>query len=232
MELREVKRKAKAGDFIRVCNNAVYLVGCKPGDIVYIDGELQKPLGDGFIQGCGASYDLDEYVVLKKVKTNKVKEVKRAAKPGEYIKLTKARFGFNEVGDVLKVNTTQETRVSVSPADHLRGGVISSIFGYGGDWEYPHSDYVVLEGYTSRGKPEAKPETTPETKKYKIVITEGDKVLHSLESDAILALVDSEREIISLSCMSCDPKTKAFMLRGLSSLTEDVINSILSEGAK
>ena len=59
-----IKKRARVGDHIIIRDNPGMVVGCKAGDIIYIDGESQKPTPSGFIWGCGASYEAGNYYVL------------------------------------------------------------------------------------------------------------------------------------------------------------------------
>ena len=78
-----------------------------------------------------------------------VKEVKRSAKVGEYIKIVKPLYTFNEVGDILKVNHIRcSGGVDVRVEDHPRDA--SKPTWWGGDpdsWYYGPDKYVVLENY-------------------------------------------------------------------------------------
>lgn len=82
--------------------------------------------------------------VVKKLReekaSNQVKEVKRQANAGEYIKLIHKRYSFDHIGEILKVNgVLWGTLIKVKrPNPDLFGGRL---------WMYDSSDYVVLEGY-------------------------------------------------------------------------------------
>ena len=76
-----------------------------------------------------------------------MREVKRAAKVGEYIKLTGNSYSFNKVGDILKVSEVENSsvglaRVLVEDHPHYPSSSRQS-----GTWSYLMDEYVVLEGY-------------------------------------------------------------------------------------
>ena len=76
-----------------------------------------------------------------------MREVKRAAKVGECIKLTGNSYSFNKVGDILKVSEVKNSsvglvRVLVEDHPHYPSSSRQS-----GTWSYLMGEYVVLEGY-------------------------------------------------------------------------------------
>lgn len=71
------------------------------------------------------------------------KEVKRVAKKGEYIKLTKPTYTFDKNGDILKVDKAEGLLIFVKGRNHKR-----KIDGCRNDdqlWAYEEDEYVVLE---------------------------------------------------------------------------------------
>ena len=73
----------------------------------------------------------------------KVREVKRQAKAGEYIKLVRTPFSFNEVGQILRVDGVTRTCAFVFGRNDPR-----AYEDYPDEkWHYKESEYVVLEGY-------------------------------------------------------------------------------------
>lgn len=86
-------------------------------------------------------------------KPKEVREVKREAKVGEYIKLTEEMFSFDKAGDVLKVNAVCNDYAETLPRDHPRrtGNSVT------GHWSYPSENYVVLENYTPETEPKEEP---------------------------------------------------------------------------
>lgn len=48
-------RPAQTGDYVIVSDRAVGMVGCKPGDILFIDGRKQEADDEGFIWRSGNS---------------------------------------------------------------------------------------------------------------------------------------------------------------------------------
>lgn len=71
-----------------------------------------------------------------------MKEVKRIAKVGEYIKLVNPQFTFDEVGDILKVDAVNGEMAQVLGKNHLRNTGSNDQL-----WNYPKNTYVVLENY-------------------------------------------------------------------------------------
>ena len=147
--VKEVKRPAKAGEYIKIVNewhNSLSRGKYTNGDI-----GLVTMLNDGAIKATINGYDdvpvSDwEYVVLENY-IPEVKEVKRPAKAGEYIRLIKPVFTFNQAGDILKVDYAYRNGgVSVKVEDHPRDAgkpawTDSNLYYYGYD------RYVVLENY-------------------------------------------------------------------------------------
>ncbi len=74
-----------------------------------------------------------------------MKEVKRKAKVGEYIKLTKKDFDFDEIGDILKVDSVRNNVVSVLGKNHKRDTNHPNV-----EWNYETDEYVVLEDYKEK----------------------------------------------------------------------------------
>ena len=81
-----------------------------------------------------------------------VKEVERQAKVGEYIKLIKKDYDFNEVGDILKVTSTDGMGVCVSTENQPHKDKIYSDCVF--PWYYINNEYIVLENYTPPEEPE------------------------------------------------------------------------------
>lgn len=90
--------------------------------------------------GC---YVRAEKLVHEQPTKQKVREVKRAAKAGEYIKLVCEAFSFNEVGQILRVDGVTGTCAFVIGRNDPR-----AYEDYPDEkWHYHESEYVVLEGY-------------------------------------------------------------------------------------
>lgn len=89
---------------------------------------------------------------------NDVKEVKRRAKKGEYVKIVDAEYSYGNYknGEILKI---------VDDVDYVR-------YGYGNGQYLHDSEYVVLEGY--KPEKEGKPEEPPKLYNGKIIFTKGD----------------------------------------------------------
>jgi hypothetical protein len=142
--VREVHSRAKAGERIKLINQ-VYSFN-QAGDILRVDGQY----GNELVYVCGINhprktddtneqwvYATDEYVVLENYQPPQVREVKRPAKVGEWVKVTGAycTFGDYQNGDVFKVGA-RYMGSSIRPKGHEV------------DWTYiSDSEYVVLENY-------------------------------------------------------------------------------------
>ncbi|QNO18959.1 hypothetical protein [Caproicibacterium amylolyticum] len=83
--------------------------------------------------------------VLKKLfgKSSKVKEVKRRAKPGEYIKIVNPVYSFNRLGDILRIDGIHDgCSPFVYGKNHPRKTTDDE-----DEWNYSIGMYVVLENY-------------------------------------------------------------------------------------
>lgn len=81
---------------------------------------------------------------VRKNNVKPLKAVKRCAEVGEYIMLISKMWGFNRIGDVLKVSSVTHSLVQVEERNHPR----SLKRNHGGYlWNYTSRTYVVLEGY-------------------------------------------------------------------------------------
>lgn len=81
---------------------------------------------------------------VRKNNVKPLKAVKRPAEVGEYIMLISKMWGFNRIGDVLKVSSVTHSLVRVEERNHPR----SLKRNHGGYlWNYTSRTYVVLEGY-------------------------------------------------------------------------------------
>ena len=152
-KVREVKRKAKVGETIKVVK-----AQCNPtyenGDILTV--RRISPGGGVWVKDFsgGEAYLCDsEYVVLEncKVTDSKSKEVKRKAKVGEYVKMLDTDAGYckDDICEVIALYKggdgdvfirTKEMQSSYDAVDASRP--IEQPFSYA-----MQSEYVVLEGY-------------------------------------------------------------------------------------
>jgi len=107
------------------------------GDSIYFDGSDPWSIRFNAIEG--------------KVIEPTIKEVKRHAKIGEYIKLTKQAFVFSKIGDVLHVTSHGYSCAQVLGKDHPRPTRDNDE-----KWNYIDAEYVVLEGYIPENKPAVK----------------------------------------------------------------------------
>ena len=161
-KVKEVKRHAKVGEYIKIVEGSrLFTESYKTGDILQVYKQGKCNFGPGVF--CHVKNKLDafsifinddgnpiihdrEYVVLEGYKPEpEVKEVKRAAKVGEYIKIVEPYItaGLYKKGDILKVNNANKSNGDVY-CDGIRLLRMCHVI--------KGSEYVVLEGY----KPEKK----------------------------------------------------------------------------
>ena len=78
-----------------------------------------------------------------------VKEVKRKAEVGEYIKLVHCDYAFNDVGDILKVDQAELPHVVDVYGRNMPNQEKYTGYEFNPDysWSYCESEYVVLENY-------------------------------------------------------------------------------------
>jgi hypothetical protein len=170
-EVKEIKRKAKVGEYIKI-------VCADPINADYHDGDIFEVKGIGhYFSGTARVSDEDakrsnapasdglypivqsEYVVLEGYKPpKKVKEVKRHAKFGEYVKIVAPSLtgGHYKKGDILKV-VNEGPEELWSAENYVKCEVSDrpdpySVFDY---------EYVVLEGYEPEKKAETKFDKKP-----------------------------------------------------------------------
>ena len=155
--VKEVKRQAESGEYVKVINaDRVPTTNNKPdyrnGDVIkIIKGGLQAQyaVGEGD-NGRHRVLNKNEYVVLKGYTPEDkplceptVKEVKRPAKVGEWIKVTTARGHGVKVGTIEKVTSLHGSGVYINNDVWGSGNLLFE------------DNYVVLENY----QPEDKPKT-------------------------------------------------------------------------
>lgn len=155
-EVKEVKRRAEVGEYVKIVKPECTWNTYKEGDILkVVDNSLFSDM-----VGCetrnGRVPVLDrEYVVLENYKPE-VEEVNRKAKVGEYVKIVNTKgtttWGKYSEGDILKVVEASICHnMVVCETPKGRVGVLDR-------------EYVVLEGY----KPEEKKVEEPEVKEVKV----------------------------------------------------------------
>jgi len=142
-EVKEVKRPAKVGEYIKIVEACDNVGAYKNGDVLQVESTgtcCAKPMVNVTKFTWPFIWE-KEYVVLENYEPPKkpeVKEVKREAEVGEWIKIVDADFtlGKYKNGDILKVrepkNYGKRTGVYVEN--------ITSLF-------IAHDEYVVLENY-------------------------------------------------------------------------------------
>ena len=142
-EVKEVKRPAKVGEWIKIVDASDSCGKYKNGDILQVDStrtyyERSRVNVTKFtwpyIWG-------EEYVVLENYEPPKkpeVKEVKREAEVGEWIKIVDADFAFGRYknGDILKVR--EPKNYGKRPGVYVENITVPFI---------DHDEYVVLENY-------------------------------------------------------------------------------------
>lgn len=139
-EVKEVKRPAKVGEWIKIVE-PFFTAGCyKTGDILKVCRVNDSDLGVYTERNPGFYISNKEYVVLENYEPPKkpeVKEVKRKAKVGEYIKIVNAHetWGYYVNGDIFQV-------------DSIKGWGTLGVYVPKKNWPYIADDeYVVLENY-------------------------------------------------------------------------------------
>lgn len=153
-KVKEVNRKATKGEWIKIVNPYDTKGKYKKGDVLkVIDtawSEDVRTAYDGFGNTGTPGYNYinrDEYVVLENYKPEpEVKEVKRKAKAGEYVKIMDPflSLGKYSKGDVLRVMSDRgvygsSSAITCRTADH-------------GEYTINDTEYVVLENYKPNKK--------------------------------------------------------------------------------
>ena len=147
---KEVKRSAKVGEYIKIvkewhssASRGKYTNG-DIGLVTMLNGVAIKATINGYDDVPVGRW---EYVVLENY-IPEVKEVKRPAKAGEYIKIIKPLYTFNQVGDILKVDHIRcNGGVYVRVEDHPRDASKPTWWTDSDSWYYGPDKYVVLENY-------------------------------------------------------------------------------------
>ena len=104
---------------------------------------------DEFNFNTGARLAFDRLIGEEKT-AEKWRVVHRPARVGDYIRIKRTNFSFNEIGDILKVAEVNEHYVSVKACDHPRDTRSYSNY----LWHYPHHYYEVIEPCTAEKKEE------------------------------------------------------------------------------
>lgn len=113
---------------------------------VELDERVYNHNCDGKTKAGHGCYALIKHLTHEQPTKQKVREVKRKAKTGEYIKFIKPFGGIVKPGDIAKVNFVYETgALTVQERDlpHKSGCEVDEHF----NWYVPLCTYVVLEGY-------------------------------------------------------------------------------------
>ena len=130
-EVKEVKRKAKVGEWIKIVH--AVMAGCyyKDGDIL----KVVKTSGIGVYVECGAAVFHTEYVVLENYSPEEKpseapkKEPKKIAKVGDFIKITSFNYG-DKIGTVAEVIEVDETYARYKSNKAYRGYYVARHDGY------------------------------------------------------------------------------------------------------
>lgn len=150
-------------DHFRLDCNKTIVIYCKDNEVIAFD----KSTGNKGIARCcpGDTFDFETGAKLafERLTSSQVKEVKRYAKPGEYIKIVKPSgcdIDEYKKGDILKV--VEYDNAYTSPGTAYYKNEI---------WKYVDSEeYVVLEGY------EPPKQEIPTYYNGKIIFTKGDDI--------------------------------------------------------
>lgn len=112
--VKEVKRAAEVGEYIKIVHaNPVYGQHYKIGDVFKVTKTHCPAAADVSVDGVKNMIDGYEYVVLEGYQPDSVKEIKRHANKGEYIKVTSTDFPSRyKDGDILLV-TDDESQSSM-----------------------------------------------------------------------------------------------------------------------
>lgn len=104
---------------------------------------------DEFNFNIGAKLAFDRLICEEKT-SEEWRVVHRHARAGDYIRIKKASFSFNEIGDILKVAESHRDYISVKACDHPRGTDAYSDY----LWHYLPHYYEVVEHVTAEKKEE------------------------------------------------------------------------------
>ena len=212
---KSIKCAAKKGAVLKVYKTENATSWCQPGGVYC---ELPEKCGAPYRNDNGNLIILDsEYDVLVNYKP-KVKEVKRIAKKGEYVKIVHplmALFHYKE-GDIMKVESESMYRNCVSCV--APDGVNVNLYS---------QEYVVLENYIPEEKVEdKKPEVTSSYKsamdKFREACTKTWKDLHPT---IVAHIVEGRKTIVKLSNGSvgiavCSPDDAFDIYEGLRLATD------------
>lgn len=149
----------KVGDRVVIKSNAHRWIVGKAGKIVSVEGNLYGVETDEAhetLHTCGLQAKAnhgwycfaDEFSHEKPTKPE-VREVKRIAKVGEYIKLINCDYTFDKPGNILRVDETSHGLVFVYGRNHP---YTPDYYDEKISWSYSADQYVVLEGYKPEGK--------------------------------------------------------------------------------
>lgn len=226
--VKEVKRKAKVGEYIKIVDPKVTYGHYKKGDILEVHGVYKNGGVDVWgTDGADVYVLYKEYVVLENYipEEKPFKEVKRKAKVGEWIKVVDAYLtsGLYKNGYILKVGNNDvpdlrpdAVRCELPGADRL--------------YTVLDREYVVLENYKPEDK---KPESKEADEMYKqyheSCIDAFRKVCSKAWKDAhptiVEHLVKDRKTIVKLSngkvgVAVCSPDDKFDIYEGLRLATE------------
>ena len=98
---------------------------------------------DGKTKAGHGCYALIEHLTHEQPTKPQVREVKRQAKAGEYIKLTKKMYSFDKVGLILRADKADACTLVLQKNHPTCPFDKDPDF----EWAYKESGYVVLEGY-------------------------------------------------------------------------------------
>ena len=168
------KPKYEVGQYYEhdgMCGKGIFKVTKIEGKTVHyeiVEGIKKDTPGKDF--DLGSHFDKDSAPITWNV-------VNRPAKKGDYARIIHPCFGFNEVGDILKVHRPCGDGILVFDKDHPRSTNCGTRDNY--EWCYCEEHFEVVE-LPSEKKSEPETEPTTETKP---TFKEGDRVRHEEYGD-------------------------------------------------
>jgi len=180
--VKEVKRAAKIGEYIKIVDISEVHKGYEYGDII----EVKSAYPNGVFGKSTGGILNREYVVLEGYQPDTVREVKRAAKVGEYVKTISGNGGFiyaDTVYQVDSINGDKSLEVKDPSGQYDCCNLISS------------GNYVVLENYkpSAPEKPSIHHWTPAEVEKAKTLVLNTIRD-YAEKDEQIIINHDSENE--------------------------------------
>lgn len=141
--ISELKLIFRGSATILIKDGKKYVAKCEAGDTY----DREKGLLVALAKANGYKFqEIQEMIANAEIQggNKQVREVARRAKIGEYIKLTKASFNFNKIGDVLRVDKCSNCDgiIVYNHSQPRETGYTEDI-----PWYYLPHEYVVLKNY-------------------------------------------------------------------------------------